>query len=191
MADKDTSPAEVHYLEKLYKTLGIPATDLYSDLHRRADSTDEPVVVMPSEADRGTPIPKRPQPTESTIRLDHDRLARIRKETSSVSEMLSQIFVDGETGDGGVATPQTSGGSISGLDGQHANLLKAIMSANGFTRAAYEAKARELQLLPDGALETINDWGFETFDEPVIEDEDVINVSEHLRAQIQKLGVKT
>jgi hypothetical protein len=53
-------------------------------------------------------------------------------------------------------------------------------------RRRFEETARGLRLLPDGAIETINDWGFERFDEPLIEDEDSILVVDHVRTELQE-----
>ena len=53
-------------------------------------------------------------------------------------------------------------------------------------RDAFDAAARAARLMPDGAIETINDWGFDRFDELVIEDGDLLVVPTHLLAQLQQ-----
>jgi hypothetical protein len=45
-----------------------------------------------------------------------------------------------------------------------------------------------VRLLPEGAIETINEWGFETLDEPVIEMEELVYVHEHLVDQLRSMG---
>ena len=44
------------------------------------------------------------------------------------------------------------------------------------------------RLLPEGAIETINEWGFETLDEAVIEMEDLVYVHEHLVDRLRSMG---
>ena len=47
------------------------------------------------------------------------------------------------------------------------------------TRSEFERRAKEMRLLPDGAIERINDWSFDRFDEPLIEDGDEVVVAPH------------
>lgn len=54
-------------------------------------------------------------------------------------------------------------------------------------RSALEDRARSLRLLPEGAVETINEWGFDTFEEPVLEGEDPVTVVDHIRTELLKL----
>ena len=188
MADKDASPIEIRYLEKLFKTLGLAPQDLYAALHRLVDPNDEPVLVMKADPDRGATIPKQSRVPESSIQFDQVRLARVREETSTVSALLSEIFVDNEPQ---IAKPALSSDlqqrAVAGLDEAHGQLLEAIIVENGMKKDVFENRARSLRLLPDGALETINEWGFENFDEAVIEDEEIIKVAPHLMEGIRKL----
>jgi hypothetical protein len=44
-----------------------------------------------------------------------------------------------------------------------------------------------MRLLPDGAIERINDWSFDRFEEALIEDGDEILVAPHLRSRIAEI----
>jgi hypothetical protein len=46
-------------------------------------------------------------------------------------------------------------------------------------------------LLPDGAIERINDWSFDRFDEALIEDGDEVTVAPHMRDRIAEIREST
>ena len=191
LADGHASPGEVRFLEKLYKALGYSKDDVYAALHRGSVIIDEPVVVSLEVPATGTPIPKKPTVAdESVVRIDEARLQRLRQETSAVSALLAGIFVEEEapspsSAHSAAAAPPKA--SFKGLDGAHGDLLLAVIEAGSIDRAAFEERARTLRLLSEGAIETINEWGFETFDEPILEGEDPISIPDHLRTELQRL----
>jgi tellurite resistance protein len=192
LADGYASPDEVKFLERLFKSMGLPVEEVYSVLHRGSVVVDGPIAVIPERRAGGVPIPPRPATNVSSgLRIDHARLERIRTETSAVSELLAGIFVEDEPAP---AQPYPSqkddapnGKSVfDGLDAAHSALLSKLLAAGEMDRRRFEETARGLRLLPDGAIETINDWGFERFDEPLIEDEDSILVVDHVRTELRE-----
>ena len=191
LADGRTSPGEVKFLEKLYRALGYSADDIYAALHRGSVVIDAPIMLVPEEAAPGVKIPKKTANVpEVGIRIDSARLQRLRQETSEVSALLAEIFVEEEppSAPPKPTTPAANTkAAFQGLDGLHADLLLAVLAAGGLDRATFEDRARELRLLPDGAIETINEWGFDTFNDPILEGDDPISVAEHLRAELEKL----
>ncbi|WP_414470629.1 TerB N-terminal domain-containing protein [Microvirga sp. M2] len=191
LADGHASPAEIKFLEKLYKALGLTQEDLYAALHRGATIIESPVTVAPEETAKGTPIPARPAPPskKTGIQIDHERLQRIKHETSTVSALLADIFVEEEVSPPAKAATTTQAVAFQGLDAAHGALLSAILTTGSLDRAAFEERARSLRLLPDGAIETINEWSFETFDEAALEDGETIMIAEHLREELDKLEI--
>ncbi|WP_296745750.1 TerB N-terminal domain-containing protein [Mesorhizobium sp.] len=193
LADGHAAPDEVKFLERLYKALGYPLEELYSALHRGAVALDEPVAVAPETRATGIPIPAKPAASRSGgVRIDHGRLERIRSETTAVSELLAGIFVEEEPP---AALPQVrelvaTEGKFVGLDGAHARLLALLVECGGLDREAFEGEARNLRLLPDGAIETINEWGFDRFDEPVVDGDERVSVVEQLRDKLQQARVE-
>lgn len=190
LADGHAGPDEVKFLERLYKSLGFPVEAAYSALHRGAVVIDDLVTVAPETRQPGVAIP----PMDSDRRrrqglaIDQARLERIRSETSAVSALLAEIFTEDEPPApappaGPVGTDGHQG--FAGLDAAHRQLLAGLLAADGMDRAAFDEAARRLRLLPDGAIETINDWGFDRFDEPVIGDDDPIMVMDHLKAELK------
>ncbi|WP_290811324.1 TerB N-terminal domain-containing protein [Ferrovibrio sp.] len=194
LADGHADPAEMKFLEKLYKALGMPADELYSAVHRGAIVIDEPVTVVAEEAPRGRAIPKKPAPAaipaSSGIKIDMARLERIKSETSAVSNLLADIFVEETPAPAATAPIVVEASAFEGLDAAHARLVVLFLAQPEYDRGAFEEEARGLQLMPDGAVETINEWAFDTFDEPLLDGEDTIVVAEHLVAKLKEMEVR-
>jgi hypothetical protein len=191
-ADGRIDASEVRFLEKLHKALGLPKENVYSELHRSAVVLDEPVVISTERRTPGIPIPKSKGPATT---IDPSRLARVRKDTETVSKLLAQIFVDTSTSQDNaqkIAVDSTKFASpLEGLDVAHAELVESIEMRGEVPRNEFEERARALKLLPEGALETINDWSFDRFDEPLLEDGDQIIIAAHLRHRLAELREST
>jgi tellurite resistance protein len=192
LADGYASPAEVKFLERLYKAMNLPADGVYAMLHRGAVVIDEPVAVAAEHRSSGLAIPRPPEAApkpSSTIKIDHSRLERLRSETSAVSELLAGIFVEE---DAVVTRPTVSApvpstqSRFTGLDTAHAELLMAVLKQGSLGRDEFDDKARTLRLLPDGAIERISDWGFDQFEEPIIEGDDELSIAPHILAELNE-----
>ncbi|CAN5258596.1 TerB N-terminal domain-containing protein [soil metagenome] len=185
LADGTVQPDEVKFLEALHAALGLPAAALYASLHRGAEDAG-PVVVSTGSAERLVPIP--PERPTGAVPIDPARLERIRSETTRVSALLATIFVDDEP-----EPPQrpaqvpAGAGAFDGLDAPHSKLLLALL-ASPLGRGDFNAAATALRLMPDGAIETINEWGFDRFGEPVLDDDDEVRVSPDVIDQLEPLG---
>lgn len=194
LADGHASPAEVKFLERLYKAMNIPDDGVYAMLHRGAVIIDEPVTVAAEQRSSGVAIPRQPEVTpelaSSTIKIDPSRLERLRSETSAVSELLAGIFVEE---DAAVTRPSVSAQVLSnpsrftGLDAAHAELLSDVLKQGSLGRDQFDDKARTLRLLPDGAIERINDWGFDQFEESIIEGDDELSIAPHILAELNEV----
>lgn len=184
LADGRVLPVEVRFLEKLHKALGLPQDEAYAALHRGTGRADEPVTVAAAELAAGVPLPPE---EEAIIAFDATRLARIREETSQVSALLTSIFIEDPVEATPAPVAMTSPSRFAGLDARHADLLSAILTAGRLDRDAFATSARDLKLLPGGALETINEWAFEIFDEALLEDDDDIYPVSHLRDRLRAL----
>jgi len=171
LANGQASPREVAFLERVHRTLGLPVEAVHAALHQGAigDMTATP----------GT------SPGGQGIALDAQRLQRIREETSTVSALLSGIFADDEP-EAAAALPvlraaDTEPSPFEGLDRAHGKLLKLVAAAGRMDAVAFTREAQALRLLPDGAAETINDWGFDRFGEALLDtDGDRVAIADHL-----------
>lgn len=176
-ADGQVRPAEVKFLEGLHKALGLPREQVYGLLHRSEAERDAPVIVAPARPENGVALPV--EAPASAFAIDHARLARIRIETSEVSSLLATIFIEDASPPLQADTQSSGKGIFDGLDAGHAKLLEELVRSP-MERAAFDKVAQALKLLPSGALETINEWGFDRFDEPIVEDDDLILVPPHI-----------
>ncbi len=193
LADGRVTPSEVKFLERLHKALGLPQEDVYAALHRGSVRFDEPVPVAPERWTAGTAIPQEAPTRPAGLVIDHERLERVRRETSAVSQLLAGIFVEEAPPEQRPAAGQLSAkaSAFPGLDGAHASLLQTVLATGSCDRPAFEDAAKALRLFADGALETINEWAFETFDEPLLEGDDIIVAVDHLRDRAQQMGAES
>lgn len=192
LADGHASPAEVKFLERLYKAMNLPADEVYAMLHRGTVIVDEPVAVEAEQRSSRVAIPRPPEATpissSGTIEIDHSRLERLRSETSAVSELLADIFVEEDAvASALVSAPVHSTQSrFTGLDDAHAELLAAVLSQGWLGRDEFDDKARTLRLLPEGAIERINDWGFDHFEESIILGDDELSIAPHILTELNE-----
>ncbi|WP_419900310.1 TerB N-terminal domain-containing protein [Roseomonas sp. USHLN139] len=183
LADGQASRAEVAFLEKLHRTLGLPPESVHSALHQGVSAdfrAPRPVALAQPGGVAG----------QSGIALDAERMARIRQETSQVASLLSSIFdeeAEAVTEEAPAASKPASAMAelFAGLDAAHGTLLDAVAAAGSLPMTAFEALAKSGRLFPEGAIDTINDWAFEHFEEPILENEDdIVAVAEHLRSEL-------
>jgi hypothetical protein len=185
-------PATVAVLTRLYRILGLDADLLFSRLHERsvagprvADSPDEPVVVRAADPRRGgftlpwsaTRTADAPPATAAAgvVRLDPATISAKLEESARVAGLLAGIF---DTADGDLDTDTRSGPApdaapadlIAGLDGAHSMLLRALAEREQWTREKFAALAGAHGVLPDGALDVLNEVAIDTTGEAVILD---------------------
>jgi len=172
LADQRITPSEVRFLEGLYKALGLPQDEVYSRLHSGEIAT--------KPASKSALPPTQGSGREASgPEIDHEKLARLKKETSAVSSMLASIFKDEEAPAKTAVEEPTAGAEFAGLDAAHSSLLIRLTEAP-MESDAFEAICRDHKLLPSGAIETINDWAFDALDDFVIEEGELICIQEHL-----------
>lgn len=127
------------------------------------------------------------------VRLDAAAVAVKLAETAAVSALLGAIFTDddpvpaavpnasvappgGDGGAGGDAGGDTRGGVsaaaplVAGLDAPHSALLRLLAGSTRWSRAEFEAECDALGLLPDGAIDTLNEAAYDAVGDPLIDD---------------------
>ena len=113
------------------------------------------------------------------MQIDMDRVAAIMRETAQVSAVLAPIYEEDE--DHPPAAQPPSGpaggaGQFTGLEARHAALLGELVAKASWGRAEFEAKARAHDLMPDGAIEKINEWAFDELGDSLIENSDPMTI---------------
>ncbi len=185
-ADRVIQPEEVASIEKVYKALGLDPALVYSDLHA-GDVPDRPVRVKPAEPDApGEKIPEEAA-TKSTP-LDAARIAAIRSDTARVSTVLGDIFSSENEAD--EKTKHVTSSIFSVLDPKHTLLVEDIVRRGHWSELEFAALSRKHGLMASGALEVINEWAFNKFDEVLLDEYDgydvAPDVSEALKAEFVK-----
>src|SRR5476651_289004 len=201
-ADGTVSPSEVKLLERVYKTLQLDSQLLYSDLQGAAagpsvasiKATSSDAQQPDTEVKRGTQ-----QTSHGGFTLDHDRIAQLQRETAAVSALLAQVFTEDQADDQFSDSPISSASSnssenpadaeagcvearatssdIPGLDLENSAFLRLLVSRTEWSRSELEEAASDMELMLDGALEQINDMGFDRFNMPVTEGDDPIEIN--------------
>ncbi|MFD9705261.1 TerB N-terminal domain-containing protein [Lentzea sp. NPDC059081] len=180
-ADGVVSPGEVDTLRKIYKLLGQDPDSVYTELHaltatssRPAPAT-EPVVVVP--ADTGPtgyliPPPPNPELSVGVVRLDPALVEAKMRESAAVAALLADVFNDEP--DEPAPQPPASVAAVDlvgPLDAAHSTLLRKLAVHPSWSRADFDALCAEAALLPEGALDVLNEAAVEATDEPVVEDD--------------------
>lgn len=184
LADGMASPREVTFLERVHRSLGLPVEAVHAALHKGAASHSRPSIAMPTAA-------AAVSGADSVLALDTARMERIRQETTAVSALLSDIFADDdeEVPAAFPADDSAEQPTFDGLDTAHGWLLHSLLTTGRLGAEEFEREAKTLRLMPEGAAETINDWGFDRFGEPVIDlDDSGATVPDHLLDELRKAG---
>ncbi|MES1244147.1 MAG: TerB N-terminal domain-containing protein [Acidobacteriota bacterium] len=185
-ADGQLAPEEIKVLSKVYPLLGLETQALYSDVHQlmsaqRAPAA-EPVPVRPAELTQGFAIPRPARDGKAApppVELDLDKVRAKLAETERVSSLLGQIFVDEEEpapAPPPPAPPGADGRTVAGLDSAHSALLLGLAGSASWERVQVERLADGLGLLPDGALEVINEAAFAACGSPLLEGDEIIEI---------------
>ncbi|WUJ56121.1 TerB N-terminal domain-containing protein [Kribbella sp. NBC_00382] len=183
-ADGVVSPAEVTTLTKIFKLLGLDPASAYSRIHAATVAAGfapatSPVTVRPAAPSPGFAVPSPPVRGPGTaggaIQLDEARVAAKLAETVAVAALLNSIFVDDEIAPAPVVVrPDTP--ALAGLDTPHSSLLRVVATHSSWPRADFEAACEGLELLPDGALDTLNEAAYDLTGAPVADGDDPIEI---------------
>ena len=191
-ADGLIDPAEVKVLLKLFPLLGLGTSDVYRRIQALATGSStpaaEPVVAKTAEARAGFRIPRPPPESDASgVALDMALVRAKLVETSKVEKLLGSIFAeDGSEPRMAAQRPLTppapsvpetpSGPLVRTLDARHSKFARQLADRVSWSRAELEAMSAALGLLPDGALETVNEAAFEACGNPVWSGDDPIEI---------------
>ncbi|HZN74602.1 MAG TPA: TerB N-terminal domain-containing protein [Micromonosporaceae bacterium] len=190
-ADPATTPATIAALARMYQMLGLDRDLVFRRVHEQSvggrprlaapSEGDEPVTIRPADpATGGYALPWTA--AESSVPLDQTMVSRKIAETATVGTLLAEVFTGDDPGEhleddpgDGPPAPQPPGddgdGLIVGLDRAHSKLLRALAARPSWTRDEFAALADTHGVLPDGALDLLNEAAIETAGEPVVEGE--------------------
>ncbi len=178
-ADGVIHPDEVNVLKKLYALLGFEESQLFSDLHQISTT---PVATTTKSAIPPSAVASEKDSESKSFTLDMSKVKAITEDTSVVSEILVDIFDDDEededAAEDGLPIPSEDGViTIEGLDATHTALIMKLPLTAEISAAEFEKLAEDLNLMPEGAYETINEFAYDRFDEPLLESTDPIEIN--------------
>ena len=160
-----------------------------------------PHATSPSARAGGRHAATAPAPPGGAIYLDPALIEAKLAETSAVTSLLSEIFTDdpdgpapqpapthdartgGDTAEHAEApapAPSSSGtdaAGVAGLDATHSHLLRALSERGEWPRADFEALTAAAGVLPDSALDLLNEAAYEHAGEPVVEGDDPLFIN--------------
>jgi uncharacterized tellurite resistance protein B-like protein len=178
-ADGQITPDEIRTLGKLYPMLGLETDDVYSHVHAmtvggaKITPSGDPVTVVQGRQAAGFAIPSRPVPP-GAVQLDMAVVQAKLAESSRISAILADIFTEEETARmPGPATVELSPGKV---PTSHRPLLAKLIERPEWSRVEFETVAAECRLMPDGAIDVLNEAAFEHAGGPLLEGDDPIFV---------------
>lgn len=178
-ADGIIQSQEVASIEKAYKALGIDSSLAYSDLHA-GDVADKPRTVRAAKPGRpGESIPDMKWPPGPA--LDASRIVAIRSDTERVSSVLGQIF---DPGEGQEAVGRSC--PLPGLDDKHTALVGDLVEQEHWTEEDYKQLCAQYALPAAGALEAVNEWAFETYDDALLDEYDGYEVASEIADAVKR-----
>ncbi len=178
-ADGQISPNEIRTLEKIYPMLGLTSDDVYSHIHAMAAGAapvvddNEPVTVIPAQPTTGYAIPPPPGSTR-TIRLDMATVKTKLAESAQVAAILDDIFTNDDT----INVPQSvlPEASASKVPTSYRIFLSELSKRSEWSRTEFEVMAAECGLMPEGAIDLLNEAAFAVVGAPVIEGDDPMQI---------------
>jgi uncharacterized tellurite resistance protein B-like protein len=186
LADGNIDTAEVNRVNRFFDALGLARPQLRApggeDLARLRTAGDPaPGYVIPQP-------PTQEKPSPELVILDPEVIRTRLAETERAASFLAQIFTGEDTSSfpevpasAGPTAPQDEGtdAAVAGLDRPHRAFLARLADRPSWRRTELDDIAAQLGLLPDGALEIVNEAAFEAAGEPVCEGTDPIEINSY------------
>ncbi len=195
-SDGRVDSAEVDALTKIYRALELKDDQVFADLNGMmsdaarqsspAHRPHEPVIVRPATVVRqGYRIPQaEPETAQAAIAiaLDRRKIDAIMADTAKVSHVLDDIFKQDEPEEPSFHEEEEREAAVSAsilaeLDSDHRPLVEELASRPSWSLEEFETLANHFGLMPGGALETVNEWAFTKWDEPLLDDDGDLLVS--------------
>lgn len=176
-ADGHVGVEELKLLTRIYNLLGLESQWVYSDVHALASAETPPAA---------EPVAVRPVEPAGGFALDLRKVQAKLAETEQVSTLLEGIFREerGEEAPAAAPAAADAGILVAGLDAAHSELLRRLAEKDAWPRVEIERLAGELGLLPDGALEVINEAAFARCGAPLLEGDEMIEIDRQVLEEI-------
>ena len=196
LADGSIDRAEVTRVNRYFDALGLdrPELDSHPGTPEAEGLTPMRTAGAPSP---GYAIPQPPpqeNPAGTPVALDPELIRDRLAETERAASFLAQIFTGEDTSSfPALATsaapqaplqPQGESPGTPGLDAAHRSFLTRLAQRPSWPRSEVDSIAAELGLLPDGALEIVNEAAFDATGEPACEGSDPVEINSDAAKEI-------
>ncbi len=101
-----------------------------------------------------------------------------------MSSVLGQIF-DVEEEERGASGP-ASQSQLAGLDLKHGAIVLELITREHWSDTEFETICASHGLMASGALEVVNEWAFETYDEALLDEYDGYDVSPEIAEAVKE-----
>ncbi|HKT05295.1 MAG TPA: TerB N-terminal domain-containing protein [Rugosimonospora sp.] len=206
--DPAVGPACVAALTRVYRILGLVPDLVFQRLHERSvgygvgaapvfprspasagpggHEQDEPVVVqVAGAAPSGYALPwADEQPVPGGIRLDRATISHKIAESDAAATLLSAIFDAGDDEPAGAGSLTGGAEPVATLDPAHSALLRALAARTSWSRDEFAELAAAHGVLPDGALDMLNDVAIEITGVPVVADSDTLAIDDDVLVEL-------
>jgi len=168
LADGKIESAEIKQLEKIYTMLGLDKSLIPSDLHqyRTQKNINKTSSIVTS--------------LKPSFTLDSQILAQHEAETKEVQSLLDSIFSEDSIENEKPEVLVQEQVIENGLDSQHSELFEMLIQKEKWLRDDIKEICAKLNLMVEGAIETINDWAYDLVDAPVLEDDGDIYIDQDI-----------
>lgn len=148
-------------VKKAHKALGINAALLDSLVDHLRSSCQ----AAPGIAQAGQPS------VAAEIVLNQDLVRQILADTQAVAGMLSKVLQDADEPPAWTVKPKPAApgaNRFTGLPASYQPLATALLAQKEWGRAAFQEEVRRHRLMPSAALDRINEWAMENFEDVLI-----------------------
>ena len=196
LADGRIDRAEVTRVNRYFDALGLDRPELgsYPQAAGAGGLTSVRTAGAPSP---GYAIPRPPpkdnQPSAGVV-LDPELIKAKMAETEQAASLLAGIFTGEPTSSftavttaavpQGSPSPQAGSPLAPGLDDAHRSFLSCLAERPSWQRSEVASIAAGLGLMPDGALEIVNEAAFDVTGEPATEGSDPVEVNTDVAKEI-------
>ena len=166
--------AEVAALRAAYRALGIDPKGLDGQLadYQRREREPVEVVATPEDQDLGEIIPPRetinPRPVYS---LNPELIATLIRQSIEASGIIGAAMGEDEP-EVAIETkpePPLRDSRFEGLEQRYSAVLVLLCGRSSWTRSEFDELVRQHHLMTSGALDKVNEWAYERFDDPILE----------------------
>jgi len=126
--------------------------------------------------------------------LDSAAIQRKMQQSSEISSILTAIFTEPEepapptmpVNSPAPPAEETSVKQVQGLDRAHSALFAAVVQRPSWSSVDFEALCEKHNLMPAGAIDTLNEAAYDIAGEPLLEGDDDIAVNSYALEEMQK-----